>query len=282
MCDEVHERIVEMIGEFSEEYLDGEYKELGIKLADRLAQTEGISFKDDTAENWACAIIFAVGQLNFLFERISDPYVTRDGLCHHFSASRTRITNKAKDIRRRLELKLGNEEFSTEFVLSLGIPEDDVDLKRIRIFNEVKSQISDRPKDEESLDNTQILDLISKIRHGENPDENLDELLMILRSAYFIRPFSSYQGLFVDAGNGKYQIPAFTSVEECRYMMNDFEDVRLKLWPFLNALSPVDRRNFEGVIINPNCEGFIITPEMIRRVYPNPEHFDYWEIFFLR
>ena len=277
---DMFDEIILMIEEFSARYLDEEYMNLSVKLAHRLVETDGFSFGRDGPEVWACAIIFAVGQLNFLFEGRWDPYVDRDRLCGYFSATRIKINSRAKEIRRLLKLKLGDEEFSTEFVSSLGIPESDDDLKRIRGFDEIRFKIADRPENKESLDNSELLDLIGKIRRGE--EEKMDELYLLLRKTYFIRPHKGIMNIALETADGRFKIPIYTDVEECRNLMNDFDGLELKLWPFLNALYYIDNENFDGVIINPDVEGFVLTGEMIRKVYPDPESFDYWYIFFMR
>lgn len=274
----MYDEIILLIDEFSDLYLDGEYKNLCVRLARRLCKTEGFSFGRDGPEVWACAIIFAVGQLNFLFEGLWDPYVDRDMLCGCFSASRVKINAKARDIRRLLELKLGDEEFSTGFVSSLKIPESDEDLKRIRIFNEVRPLISGRPESMEDLDNSELLDLIGRIRRGE--EECLDELYPLLRKAYFIRPYLGNMVINLRSDDGTFQIPVYTSVEECRSLKNEFEDLEYGLWPLINVLGSIGNRNFRGVIINPNVEGFVLSEEMIARVYPDRNKFDYLNIFF--
>lgn len=272
MCDEF-EKTIQLIGEFSKRYLDDEFRLLCIKLAYKLEETEGISFADDKPEHWACGIIYAIGQLNFLFDTHLEPYVTQDRLCYHFSANRQRMSAKSRDIRRLLNLKLGNEEFSTEFVLSLRIPESDADLKRIRQMDEIKYLVSKkRPKDVESVDNADLERMIDGF--FDNPD--WDELFFILRSTYFIRPFSGYMGLILKE-TVKFRVPLYTSVEKCCIPEDSFEDFRLGVWPFSNIISELKNEDLDGVVIN---DSFVITKDMIRSVYPNPDDIDYHDIFF--
>lgn len=278
MCDE---EIIQMIGEFCDECLDDEFKDLSVRLAYRLADTEGVSFDSDKAENWACGIIYAVGQLNFLFERVFEPYIDRDELCYYFSTKRTKINNKARDIRRLLDLKLGNEEFSTEFVLSLRIPESDEDLKRIRQFDEVKFQINRRPDGMENLNNEELEAAINRIRFGDGWQDDMDELYRMLRKAYFIYPQAVNGNLVIAAEGSKYRVPVFTGMDKCRSIRNEF-GFKLKLWPFVNILYLIRSEDFDGVVVNPDGDEFLITRDMISRVYPNPDKFDYWQIFFLR
>ena len=56
-------------------------------------------------------------------------------------------------------MKLGDEEFTTDLISTLDIPESDEDLKRIRTFKEVKSQITNRPDTPEDVDNTELIEL---------------------------------------------------------------------------------------------------------------------------
>ncbi len=168
---EAEAQLIEMIGEFSDIYLDEEFKYLNVKLAIRIIEGDEFSIRRGKLENWACAIILAVGQLNFLFDIQLKPFVTQDMLCNYFKVKRQSATIRARDIRRALNLKLGDEEFSTEFVLSMNIPESDEDLKRIRQLDEVKFLISqDYPEDVDAVDNTELVDLI------RNDPENHERL----------------------------------------------------------------------------------------------------------
>ena len=83
--------IIDMIGEFCDEYLDEEFKSLSIKLARALADRDDILFRDDETE--ACGIICAIAQLNFRFEELYSPYVTHDDLCSYFNVSRLKMNN---------------------------------------------------------------------------------------------------------------------------------------------------------------------------------------------
>lgn len=273
MCDEILDMTIRMIGEFCDTYIDDEFKALCVKLAYELADTEGISFEDDTAENWACGIIYAIGQMNFLFDFQIKPYIDQDSLCHYFSAKRQKMTAKSRDIRRILNLKLGNNEFSSEFVLSLNIPESDADLKRIRQFDEVKYLISQKcPEDAYSVDNSELERLIDEAMDGSEKDE----LYMLLRSTYFIRPYSGNMGVTIREGS-KFIIPVFLGIEECRILEGRIDDLKLRPWPFFNANAYLDNDDFEGILVD-GC--FLIAKDIIRRVYPNPDMIDYSQIFF--
>ncbi len=282
MCNETLKEIIQMISEFSDEYLNEEYKDLCVKLAKKLADTKDFSFNKDKPEIWACGIIYVICQLNFTFEGLYDPYVSRNMVCGYFSATRVKINNKSRDIRRLLNLKLGNKDFSNEFILSLNIEDNDVDLKRIRIFDEVKFQISQRPDDINSLDNSKLLELLNKARHAENKQDYLKEIFLLLRSAFFVRAYSWNMELTLGMEEGSFFIPLFTSKEECDIIKNKVDAFNTTLWPFINILDYMGNKNFAGIVINPdiNHQGFLLTNDMIEHVYPHPNKYNYYNIFF--
>ena len=121
MSEERFEKINDLISEFSDKFLDEELKQLNLKLAHRLESLEDSPLKRGKVENWACAIIYAVGQLNFLFDPAIKPCIANFILCTYFDANQHSMWYKSRDIRRLLKLKLSDEEFSTKYVLSLNI-----------------------------------------------------------------------------------------------------------------------------------------------------------------
>ena len=50
-------------------------------------------------ESWACAIVYALGTVNFLFDKSQTPYMRADELCAAFGVSKSGGANKAKLIR---------------------------------------------------------------------------------------------------------------------------------------------------------------------------------------
>ena len=267
---EKQEELKRMISEFSDEYLNNEYKSLNLKLLNKLIENN-VSFNRGRVENWACGIIFAIGQLNFLFERSITPYVSHNRVCGYFETRKETAWIKSRDIRRLLNLKLGDEELSTEFTLSLNIPKSDEDLKRIRTFEEVKFQISDKhPGNAVNVENNELLDSIHK--------KSID--LLKLRSTYFLRIFTDNQILVMSADDDKFYIPLFTDVSKCKELLKQFDNSKPRIWPFYNILDYIDNDNFIGVIVNPDIDHYLISKEMIKEVYPNYEENNYFHIFF--
>jgi hypothetical protein len=202
--------------------------------------------------------------------------LSNDLVSSYFNVSKQTVWNKSRDIRRLLNLKLGDEEFSSEYILNLKIPQSDDDLKRIRTFNEVKNQISSRPPID--IDYVKNKELIALIRNGEN---DLNELYYHMRSAYFIDLSHDFNTLMIKTDDGKFIIPLFTSVRESDEFLSYFdEELVAKYWPFTNILYRMDNSNFLGVMINPKTDDFFVSKEMIEEIYPNRNNIDYWCIYF--
>ena len=167
MSDKRFLEIKEKISEFSDKYLDKEFKTLNLKLLKKLEKRDYVSLNRGKIENWTCGIIFAIGQLNFLFERSFSPYVNNDQLCYYFNVKKQNMWIKSRNIRKLLNLKLGNEDFSTKFVLSLNIPDSDDDLKRIHTFDEVKPYFHQKlPHDVKNVKNDKLFNLITEFNQN--------------------------------------------------------------------------------------------------------------------
>jgi hypothetical protein len=65
-------------------------------------------------EIWAAAIIYAIGQINFLFDQSFLPYNSPDEICSYFHTSKSTTSQKARIIRDMFHLGYYDEEFSTK------------------------------------------------------------------------------------------------------------------------------------------------------------------------
>ena len=124
--------LVGMVSDFCDKYLDSEYKQLCIKLVEKMGRKREVPFKRGKLENWASGIVYAIGQINFLFDDSFAPFATPDDICNFFGVKKSTASNKARDIRKLFNLKLGNKEFSTEIVLESDISRLGGDLTQIK------------------------------------------------------------------------------------------------------------------------------------------------------
>src|ERR1700680_4906323 len=84
--------------------LDREYAELGRELVSRLARKRPSPLARGGVRIWAAGALYAVGQINFLFDRSQQPHLTADQLAGQLGVLKTTMANKATTIRRTLDL----------------------------------------------------------------------------------------------------------------------------------------------------------------------------------
>ena len=120
------DELIKMVSDFSEDFLDVEFKKLNVKLVEKLSRKREVPFKRGKLEIWASGIVYAIGQLNFLFDDSFEPYCTPDEICNYFKTKKSTTSNKARDIRKMLNLKIGDGEFSTERILKSNVRSGDL------------------------------------------------------------------------------------------------------------------------------------------------------------
>jgi hypothetical protein len=108
------EALIEMTDGFADRYLDEDYKMLCRKLIDKMSRKRQVPFLSGRLEIWAAAVIYALGQINFLFDKNFEPYVSATDLCNYLGTSQSTTSQKAKIIRDMFKMRYFDEEFSTE------------------------------------------------------------------------------------------------------------------------------------------------------------------------
>jgi hypothetical protein len=106
--------LIRMTDGFADRYLDEDYKMLCRKLIEKMSRKRQVPFLSGRLEIWAAAVVYALGQVNFLFDKSSEPYVSATDLCDYFGTSQSTTSQKAKIIRDMFKMRYFDEEFSTE------------------------------------------------------------------------------------------------------------------------------------------------------------------------
>jgi len=75
IIEEKAQKLLEMTGMFCREYLDEDYKQLCAKLIGKMSRKRGVPFLSGRIEIWAAAVVYALGSINFLFDKSFKPYV---------------------------------------------------------------------------------------------------------------------------------------------------------------------------------------------------------------
>jgi hypothetical protein len=110
----ISQTLIQMTGEFCDQYLDEDYKQLAEKLVLKMKRKRQVPFLRGRASTWAAAIIYALGQINFLFDRSFEPYVAASEIPEYFGVSQSTVGQKAKTIRDMFDLCYWHPEFSTQ------------------------------------------------------------------------------------------------------------------------------------------------------------------------
>nr|WP_320118649.1 DUF6398 domain-containing protein [uncultured Marinifilum sp.] len=106
--------LLELTGKFCSQKLNEEYLFLCSKLINKLGKQKEVPFKRGKIEIWAAAIIYAVGSINFLFDKSFEPYISTDELNTFFGTKKTTVSNKARQIKDMFDMWHFSPEFSTQ------------------------------------------------------------------------------------------------------------------------------------------------------------------------
>jgi Domain of unknown function (DUF6398) len=79
-----YDEIVALTDSFCLEKLNAEYAELSRKMAAALARKRPSPLASGQARTWACAVVYTLGQINFLSDRSFEPAMSMAALCAGF------------------------------------------------------------------------------------------------------------------------------------------------------------------------------------------------------
>lgn len=116
----IHEKteaLVQMTKAFCEAHLDEEYRDLTERLIRKMSRKREVPYKRGKLDIWGAASVYAIGQINFLFDKSHPPYVSPDDIATHFGVNKSTLSQKAKKIRDLLKLRDWDPEFSTKHML---------------------------------------------------------------------------------------------------------------------------------------------------------------------
>jgi hypothetical protein len=105
---EKYEVIIALLNDFCDKYLDEEYNQLCQNMAATLCRKRPSPIERGKTQVWACGIIYALGQLNFLSDKSIQPFMLLADVCKHFGVGASTASAKAKDISRLLKIDLFN------------------------------------------------------------------------------------------------------------------------------------------------------------------------------
>ena len=96
--------IVARTDAFCRAHLDEEYAQLARQATAALCRKRPSPLATGTLQTWACGIVYALGTVNFLFDRSQTPSMSAAELCAGFGVSKSTGSAKAKVVRDALDM----------------------------------------------------------------------------------------------------------------------------------------------------------------------------------
>jgi hypothetical protein len=96
--------IVALTDAFCRAHLDEEYAQLARQVTAALCRKRPSPLVTGTLQTWACGIVYALGTVNFLFDRSQIPSMSAAELCTGFGVSKSTGSAKAKVVRDALDM----------------------------------------------------------------------------------------------------------------------------------------------------------------------------------
>lgn len=100
----IFDTIVTLTDEFSHQHLNDEYALLARYATAALCRKRPSPLVNGYANSWACGIIYALGFVNFLFDKSQTPYINATDLCENFNISKSTGSAKSKVVRDALKM----------------------------------------------------------------------------------------------------------------------------------------------------------------------------------
>lgn len=91
--------------------LDEEYADLARQAVAKLARKRPSPLAGGRRTTWAAGVVYALGQVNYLFDPVDELHVTADQLSEAFGVAKSTMSNKAKQVRDLLRISPYSAEF---------------------------------------------------------------------------------------------------------------------------------------------------------------------------
>jgi hypothetical protein len=99
-----YEAVTEVTDGFCNEHLTAEYAFLARDMAAALSRKRPSPLLTGKIRTWACAIVYVLGRVNFLFDKSQEPHLPAIKLCELFGISPSAASARAKQIEDALKI----------------------------------------------------------------------------------------------------------------------------------------------------------------------------------
>jgi hypothetical protein len=93
-----HDAVVALTDAFCRDHLNDEYRDLARAMTAALCRKRPSPLASGQPRIWACGIIYALGQLNFLSDKASQPHMAMAEVCAAFGVGQSTASAKARII----------------------------------------------------------------------------------------------------------------------------------------------------------------------------------------
>jgi len=97
--------LVALTDTFCKAHLDEEYAHLARQATAALCRQRPSPLATGHVQTWACGIVYALGSVNFLFDKSQTPSMSAAELCAGFGVSKSTGSAKAKAVREALDMR---------------------------------------------------------------------------------------------------------------------------------------------------------------------------------
>lgn len=109
---EIYQKVITITNPICEQHLNDEYALLTRQATAALCRKRPSPLASSLTA-WACGIVYALGMVNFLFDKTQKPYIKAENLCAAFGLSKSTGHTKAKMVLNFLK----TSQFGTSWVL---------------------------------------------------------------------------------------------------------------------------------------------------------------------
>ena len=93
-----YDAVVALTDAFCRDHLNDEYRDLARAMTAALCRKRPSPLASGQPRTWACAIIYVLGQLNFLSDKASRPHMAMAEVCEAFGVGQSTASAKARVI----------------------------------------------------------------------------------------------------------------------------------------------------------------------------------------
>ena len=106
-----NDAITTLTDSFCREHLDEDYRALAQRMAAALCRKRPSPLASGQPRTWACGIVYVLGQINFLTDPSTKPFMTTADLCARFGVGQSTANAKARVISQALDTSRLNPEW---------------------------------------------------------------------------------------------------------------------------------------------------------------------------